>query len=215
MYGYGSAPSSGGGLSTLGAVAVPTPQYHMNTQQYAGSHYKRTQQETHTVDSVNQDMIAAKRRRELEQAIADKENTLVTYRRNRVDVHDAAILERHIAALRQQLASIPQPVNARHPEGAGTPMQQAYAGTPVQAALPPSSGVLSTPASSTPLSTLGSGPGGRRTKRDDVWEKKYNAYLQRVASSRAGSVASTPIGHPAYAAVTPQQAQQQQQQQQQ
>ena len=185
-----SVPSSRGMPPVHGVVGTPQYQAHANHQQYQGAigHYGKMP-DAQGVDVVNQDIIAQKRRRELERAVEEKETLLQTYRANRVDVHDTAILERHIAALRLQLQSAPQPVTH---QSAVLPQQVSQ--MQVQAA-PPTPAMFAAP-SSAARSTQGSGPGGRRTKRDEVWERKYQQYLGRVASSRGSSVVQTPVPTP-------------------
>eukprot|EP01064_Diplonema_japonicum_P022958 TRINITY_DN3329_c0_g1_i1.p1 TRINITY_DN3329_c0_g1~~TRINITY_DN3329_c0_g1_i1.p1 ORF type:complete len:276 (+),score=52.63 TRINITY_DN3329_c0_g1_i1:46-828(+) len=132
--------------------------------QYPGAQYGRVAQNTRPVTDVNHDMAAMKKRKELEDLIREKEDMLRGYKANRMDANSTGILQRHIEGLKIQLGEIPQPVMVR-----GGHTEQAAHSVP-----------LSIP------SSAGSGPGGRRTKRDEIYDLKKTAYLRRVASSSRG-----------------------------
>eukprot|EP01059_Diplonema_ambulator_P011609 TRINITY_DN21600_c0_g1_i1.p1 TRINITY_DN21600_c0_g1~~TRINITY_DN21600_c0_g1_i1.p1 ORF type:complete len:274 (+),score=15.92 TRINITY_DN21600_c0_g1_i1:70-822(+) len=148
---------------------VGTPSCSSSTSfhsQYPGAQFARGQFD---VTDVNHDLVAVKRRRELEDAIREKEALLVSYRNGGVDANSIGILQRHVEGLRGQLAGIPQPVHVRAVPGYQAVETPSIAGS------------------------VGSGPNGRMTKRDEVYLRKRADYLRRVAaSSSRGSTLSHP-----------------------
>lgn len=153
--GAGAAPfavestSAYGGRACSGAPLPPTP--------------------GQATDAINADLIAQKRRTQLMQQIRDKEEMLAQYRRQGDDTRG---LEIQLQQLRGQLDKLPG-AHGQQPARSSvvpTPVQQPFSATP---------SIPATPASHFSNFSTGSGPGGARTRRDDVWERKYHAFLAR------------------------------------
>eukprot|EP00755_Sulcionema_specki_P025146 Sspe_Gene.82661::Locus_54181_Transcript_1_1_Confidence_1.000_Length_681::g.82661::m.82661 len=153
-----------------------------------------------TPDAVNADLVAAKKRAMIENDIRDKEEILASYRAGKVDPQAIKQLEERISFLRHQVHGMSQPPSrpaVQRDTGVTAHQPAAHQG------YQPSAPTSYMPATPSTVSTTGAGA-GRKTKRDMVWEAKYQAYLRRVAGSAAGiAPAAPPRTHAAPVTDTP------------
>jgi hypothetical protein len=151
---------------------------------------------------ANFGLMQQRRKQQLEQQLEEKVELLKQYQnprgfgmRGRSDVpqRDIDMLQQQIEGIRRQLAEMMS-------GGLGTPASSSassLAATPHTGQRPtPHSGMPVTPGSA--VGAAGATPGGRasnmpRTKRDEVWERKYAAWLTRGGQSLPPSMSATPV----------------------